>query len=180
MWPCLDFFIIDDCKAKWGVHITINTSMLVCLYFPVICSKGNTSKMSAESLFACQGRDFTEKTRTSKIRGAELLAKNLLDSLILKDISMAYTPLSLPTFIWAHPAPLYRSRLQRASSNSNSAAYKIGNHVSLRRSGEWRSLGKKLETFREIVYFSFFFLFFLGITLKVERVWGPLERKLAF
>lgn len=114
--------------------------------------------MFAVSWVACQGWDLTEKSRISKIRGAEPLAKNSLDSLILKDISTAYTP-SLPTFIWAHPAPLYRSRLQRSSSNSNSAAYKIGNHVSLRSSREWRSLGKKLETFREIVYFSFFFLF---------------------
>lgn len=134
----------------------------ICLFHPVICSRGNTRKnVCSVSLFFCQEQDFTEETTRGKIKQQSHRLKDPVDSLILKDISTSSTPLSLPpTFIWAHPALLYRSQLQRASHNSISAAYEIGNHVSPQSCRDWSSLWWKLGTSSGFAFTILFFFFF--------------------
>lgn len=140
----------SDYIAQFTIHIIQTLAqMLECctgLHHPVICSKSDKRKVYAVSLcLPAKKTDLssTEETRMSKIKMQSLLAKGLLDSLTLKDISTSYTPLSPPTLYLSppHPAPLYHSQSQRASRNSSSAAYKIGSHVSLWSRRDCTSLG---------------------------------------
>ena len=69
--------------------------------------KATKEKCLLFSLFSCQQKDFSSaaETNTRKLKRQSCLAKCHLDSLILKDISMSYTPPSPPTLYLNPPQP---------------------------------------------------------------------------
>lgn len=105
----------SDGNAKCSVHIHAHKPDVVLTYtilnMQQMQQKGN---VYCFSLFSCQEMDFssTEETKTSKIKKS-CLTKSLLASLILKDISLSYTPLCPPPVIWAHPSQPHCIALSR-------------------------------------------------------------------
>lgn len=132
-------------------------------FHSIICGWGKTREMFAASPFPCQEKDFQWGDNKEQNKAAEPSAKEpsgVFDSQghfhVLHSAKYTHTHTHPETFIWAHPAPLYCSQLQRASHNSISAADEIGNHVSLRSGRDWSSLGWELE-YHLVSLLHFFF-----------------------